>query len=196
MTAFDLYPPSGEWTVEDVERFPEDNRRRELVDGSLILRPGQTPTHSIITTHLFAILDQGCPAAFEVIPGIQIRFSETTALVPDLVVVHAGRNPGSVTYFNPEDVVLAVEVLEERSQNLDRFLKPAVYAAAGISCFWRVETGGGIVVQEHHLADPATGYRAAGNHTDRLTVEKPWSIDVPVSTLAPRSLRAATSPRP
>ncbi|NMO54945.1 hypothetical protein HH310_27645 [Actinoplanes sp. TBRC 11911] len=52
---------SGSWTGDDLENLPEDNRRRELVDGSLILRASPTLAHQQVITRLSAALDESQP---------------------------------------------------------------------------------------------------------------------------------------
>ena len=44
------------------------------------------------------------------------------------------------TFCLAEDVLLAVEVVPEESEERDRDAKPRKYAAAGIPHFWRVES--------------------------------------------------------
>ncbi len=39
------HPPADGWTADDLEKFPEDNVRRELLDGVLLVSPSPpTPT--------------------------------------------------------------------------------------------------------------------------------------------------------
>jgi putative restriction endonuclease len=130
---------SGSWTVDDIESFPEDNRRRELVDGSLILRPSPSAGHQIIAARLAVALDESAPAACHASLGIQVRFSESTALVPDVVVVHGWAS--ETTYFRSTDVVLAVEISDESSRawtgsSSPRSMRPAASRTSGESR-WR-----------------------------------------------------------
>ncbi|MEV4496669.1 hypothetical protein AB0J84_13295 [Micromonospora arborensis] len=37
VTLESFYPPEGGWTVDDLDRLPDDNRRRELLDGILLM---------------------------------------------------------------------------------------------------------------------------------------------------------------
>ncbi|MEU4159566.1 Uma2 family endonuclease [Actinoplanes sp. NPDC026670] len=177
----DQYPDGGEWTVSEIDEFPEDNHRREVVEGSLILRPAQTPRHSSLVMHICGALDRTRPEAFDVVHGMQIRFAENTALVPDLVAVRADCKPMTTTFFDPEDVVLAVEVVDDRSRFLDRVLKPAIYAAAGIPHFWRVESAGA-VVHAHRLDPDKAEYLRMSAIEARIRVRQPWEVDAPLAT--------------
>jgi Uma2 family endonuclease len=184
----DDHPPSGEWTVEELDEFPEDNRLRELVEGSLILRPSSGGVHPGVVARVFHALDQGCPAAYDVIPRIQVRFSATTVTVPDVVVTRDGAAAGNPTWFAAEDVLLAAEIVDSGSVSFDRVLKPALYAAAGIAHYWRVEIDGAITVHTYRL-DAATGtYRSSGIFTEMIKVDEPWRIAIPIAGLRPRNL--------
>lgn len=62
------------------------------------------------------------------------------------------------TWYKPEDVILAVEVVSADPRERDREVKPRKYAAAGVPHFWRVEKDRHMelpVVYVYEL-DPAT----------------------------------------
>jgi Uma2 family endonuclease len=184
--ALDHTPPSGEWTVENVERFPEDNRRREVLEGSLILRPSPTTVHQVLVAHLFNALYESCPDHFAVSPGVQVRFSPNTAMVPDVLATRNGAAASSPNHFAAADVLLMVEIAESGSASLDRVLKPALYAAAGIPQFWRVEVNGGLAVHTFRLTDEV--YQPSGTFTDWIKIDQPWRIEIPIAKLRPRHL--------
>ena len=43
------------YTVDDLEHFPHDGNRYELLDGVLLVTPGPGPMHQIIASHLSLI---------------------------------------------------------------------------------------------------------------------------------------------
>ncbi|WP_433529968.1 hypothetical protein ACQPYA_27760 [Micromonospora sp. CA-263727] len=55
-------PPSGEWTTDGLDRLPDDGRRREILDGNLIVSPSPTRLHQSIALMLGAALQESCPA--------------------------------------------------------------------------------------------------------------------------------------
>jgi Uma2 family endonuclease len=69
-------PPVDGWTADDLERFPEDNTRRELLDGVLLASPSPSFTHQKIAFLLAAALDSSCPPEYEVNQDIDVRFGE------------------------------------------------------------------------------------------------------------------------
>jgi Uma2 family endonuclease len=57
----DTFPPAGKWTTEDLDAMPEDGRRRELLDGVLIMSPSPTAAHQKIAMRLGVALEETCP---------------------------------------------------------------------------------------------------------------------------------------
>ncbi|GAA1916157.1 hypothetical protein GCM10009716_26800 [Streptomyces sodiiphilus] len=110
---------------------------------------------------------------------------------PDVLVVRAEACTGPhQTTFLPEDVVPAVEVVSDDSVERDRETKPRKYAAAGIPCFWRVESDRGRPVVHAYELDPATrGYGLLGIHHDRLKLSVPFAVDIDLTGVGSRPLR-------
>jgi hypothetical protein len=87
------------------------------------------------------------PDGHDVLSGANVLLSgEPTRLlvVPDVLAlrISADVNPGTYPLAVPASaVVLAVEVVSPSSTTHDRFIKPALYAEAGIPSYWRVEHG-------------------------------------------------------
>lgn len=66
----DATPPPGGWTVDDLETFPPDGRRYELLDGVLIVSPSPSNAHQIIAGRLMAALARFEP--HEVVLAVEI----------------------------------------------------------------------------------------------------------------------------
>ena len=57
----DAWPKRGEpFTVDDLERMPEDGRRYELIDGMLIVSPGPNVPHQRVAFVLSMQLEDAC----------------------------------------------------------------------------------------------------------------------------------------
>jgi Uma2 family endonuclease len=125
-------PPTGRWTTAELDAMPDDNRRRDLLDGALILHPSRPSPHRMIAARLMVALEQGCPDDYDVTQGMQIRLSATTAFVADGLVSRHHAAASNPTFYRPEDVLLVAEVVSRQSSALDRILKPSLYAKAGI----------------------------------------------------------------
>jgi len=133
----------GPWTVADVLALPDDgsHARHELIDGALIMAPSPGLPHQRVAYRLRSLLDQAAMAAgtpVEVFETINVQ-APAGLLIPDISVVDAvAARTGGLTV--PASAVVAVVEIESPStRRIDRFVKPGVYAEAGIPVYWRVE---------------------------------------------------------
>jgi Uma2 family endonuclease len=181
-----LEPPAGGWTTDDLDELPEDHRRFELIDGALIVSPSPTNIHQTIAARLVAVLEESCPADYDVTQAVEIRVSKTRSFIPDVLVTTAGAAARSPSKFAPHEVALVVEVVSPTSVTMDRITKADLYAQAGIPFYWRVETLQEIVVHAHRLDADATMYRPTGQFAKTVKLDEPWEIDFPVSRITPR----------
>jgi Uma2 family endonuclease len=182
----EAFPPPGGWTTDDLDALPEDGRRRELIDGVLIMPPSPTSDHQYSAARLVVALDEICPPEWAVTQAVEVRVTKRRSFIPDVLVINAeaaDRNPSKVL---PEEVALAVEIVSPGSVTLDRVTKPALYAQAGIPLFWRIETEHGIEVHTHRLDPTGEVYVETGRHTEAIQVDEPWPINLPVMRFAPR----------
>ncbi|PSJ28543.1 hypothetical protein B7P34_11800 [Streptosporangium nondiastaticum] len=178
-------PPPGGWTADDLDRLPDLPRHTELIDGSLVFVSPQTTFH-LRTMRLLetALLDQA-PDELDVFREFTVRLNERNRPEPDVLVVPTGADTGPKdTWLKPEDVILAVEVVSEDSEDRDREVKPRKYAAAGIPHFWRVEGNEGLPVVYVYELDPATrSYVPSGIFHNRLKLSVPFEIDIDLTAI-------------
>lgn len=176
---------STKFTYEDLQHFPSDGNRYEIVDGELFVTPSPIPLHQRIIMNLSAQLWQhvkkhhlgevyGAP--------LDIVFTESTVLEPDILFVSRARLHiiGEKNLSGPPDLV--VEVLSESSSRLDREIKPKQYALYGVPEFWRIDPWTKTVeVFRLH----AGNYELAANLTlgDDLTSPLFPGLSLPVSNL-------------
>jgi Uma2 family endonuclease len=182
----DFDPPIDGWTTDDLDELPEDGRRRELIDGVLIVSPSPTNTHQIIAMRLGTALDESCPTDYEVTLGVEIRVSRRRAFVPDVMVLTAAAAARQDHKYQPHEVLLAVEIVSRWSQTMDRITKPALYAQAAIPFYWRIESDDGIVVHTHRLDPEAELYLPTGKFTETIEISEPWAVSIPVARITPR----------
>jgi Uma2 family endonuclease len=130
--------PEGRWTQPDLHLFPQDGHRYEILDGSLHVTPPATIRHDSLVESIVTTLRSAAPPGWWVCARLGIEF-EASNLVPDVTVLRP-HSSGAI-WVDPADVALVVEVEAEETRRYDRLFKPAVYAAAGIPAYWRVETG-------------------------------------------------------
>ncbi|TDB72184.1 Uma2 family endonuclease [Micromonospora sp. KC721] len=183
----DEFPPPGEWTTDDLDRLPDDGRRRpELLDGNLLMSPSPTRLHQSIAGRLMAALEETCPADLDVTQGVEVRISRRRSFIPDLLVTELDASVRNPSQYRPNEVLLVVEIVSEGSRSIDRVLKPALYAEADIPYFWRVETEAGIVVHAHKLDPVKQIYVEQARMTDGILLPEPWEMDIPLARITPR----------
>lgn len=129
-----------DWTWADLQEIPDDGHRYEIIDGSLYVSPSPSRPHQIAAGRIVRLLADAAPDHLEVVATVDVEM-DRSVLEPDVVVLPAElayRTGGPLT---PADVLLAVEVLSP-SRRMDRLVKPAVLAEAGVPAYWRVELEG------------------------------------------------------
>jgi Uma2 family endonuclease len=78
---------SGEWTVDDLARLPDDGRRYEIIDGSLLMVPPPSGSHQLVADWLRDAFRSQRPDGFVVLENVGLRVSAERLLVPDLSVI-------------------------------------------------------------------------------------------------------------
>jgi Uma2 family endonuclease len=140
-SGLDGFGPAGEFTVEDLERMPDDGRRYELLDGILLVSPAPGVWHQEVVFALARALYVACPPELHVvIAPFEWRRGRGTALQPDVLVarrddllaVEEGK-------FLGKPPVLAVEVFSPSTRRIDRLSKLSAYEEAGVGSYWLVD---------------------------------------------------------
>ncbi len=128
------------YTIADLDRWPPDGNRYELLSGVLLVTPAPGPIHQYVlgrlVTALTGYLGLDGPA-FVVSPGV-IQHSEHTQLEPDVLVI-PGRFRGESSWRLMNDWWLAVEVSGRGSRVYDRDFKAGAYLELGVREAWRVD---------------------------------------------------------
>lgn len=182
-----MRPPRPEgWLAEDLDHLPDAPRHTELVDGALVfMMSPQRWWHGHLLTRLAASLMDQAPTGFAIGREMSIRLDERNRPEPDLLVTTSAYQPDQ-TWFAPEDVRLAVEVVSPESEHRDRNVKLRKYAEAGIPHYWLIEEeGGSPVVHLYELDGPTRAYAPAGIIRDVIRVAAPFPIEVTLSDLLP-----------
>ena len=136
MTTTEPWPAAGQlFTVDDLERMPDDGRRYELVDGVLIVSPAPQVPHQLVLAELIVLLHGSCPPGLFVVPGPGVRMSVDTELIPDLVVIRQDQLSAPRVTRSP---LLAVEIQSPSTALFDLNTKKAVYERFSIESYWIV----------------------------------------------------------
>ncbi len=127
------------YTVDDLEQFPDDGNRYELLDGVLLVSPGAELPHQVVTGRLFAILAdflRPWPELLITSPDA-IILRPKTQLEPDILVF---RSPvGGSKWEAVQEHLLAVETASRSTVIYDRDFKRPAYLDLGVAEVWRVD---------------------------------------------------------
>ena len=176
-------PPSGEWTVDDLDALPDDGLRRELVDGVVLVSPAPRPAHQAVVTALLRVLAPACPPELTVLAGpVGVRQGRSRELQPDLVVVETARLAEPVLTAPPR---LVVEVASRSTRLVDRALKREVYADRGVPSYWLVGVEEPGVVVLELAGDGRYAEVARGGAGDAVEVTRPFPVRVEPGRLVP-----------
>ena len=190
MTAFSV--PAGRLlTVADYLALPETDERFELQWGSLVRSPSPKPHHQKCMVRLVERLGAQLPPILDVVPDVDVDLELATpdapgyVRAPDVVVatldgVQRVEREGGV--LRASDVVLAVEILSPGSARIDRTLKRAEYADAGIPHYWLVDISDRPSLVACHLAGEF-GYADASPVTGVFVTDAPFPIRIDLDQL-------------
>ena len=136
MATAEAWSAAGQlFTVDDLDRMPDDGRRYELVDGVLIVCPTPQLPHQEVLAELLVQLHQACPRGLVAVLGPGVRMSVSTELIPDLVVI---RQDQLAERWVTRPPLLAVEIQSPSTALLDLNTKKAVYERFSIESYWVV----------------------------------------------------------
>ncbi|HEV8599398.1 MAG TPA: Uma2 family endonuclease [Gemmatimonadales bacterium] len=133
------------YTLQDLESFPDDGSRYELLDGVLLVTPAPAPLHQLVLSRIYEALTEYLrfaklarvfsPGAIELEPNVHLE--------PDILVVPVGEPPTGIGLETRWTAIrrwwLAVEVSGEGSRLYDRDHKTPAYLALGVRDVWRVD---------------------------------------------------------
>ncbi|GAB3212302.1 Uma2 family endonuclease [Nocardia tengchongensis] len=176
----------AEWSL-----LPENNRHcRELVDGVLVVAP-QPPRHQLAVWRLAAQLERGLPRQMAAMARIELLIDEgtpPTVRVPDVLIVGGAAGAEHATRVRPADVLAAIEIVSPGSRRVDRVMKFAEYAAAGIGHYWLLETEEALRLLTFRLRDGQ--YVPTGEYYGQVTLQLD-DLGLPLDLDALTALRAS-----
>lgn len=134
------------FTVTDLRRMidagiMEEDERVELVEGELVVMAAKGNAHDWVKNGLNMAIVRALPDDAIIAVESSFRFSDTTLLEPDIVVVPRGIYKKSISGFARIDLGDARLVIEVAASSLayDRGLKARLYARFGAAELWVVD---------------------------------------------------------
>jgi Uma2 family endonuclease len=130
-------------TYEQFRQLPDDGKRYELICGEVHLTPAPSTKHQLVLKRLYSSLDThvtGKELGEVYFAPLDVRFSEDTALQPDLIFVSKLRAEIIQENFIAGVPDLVVEVLSPSTTAHDRATKLKLYADAGVPETWLIDS--------------------------------------------------------
>lgn len=161
------------FTIDDLQRVPDDGMRYEVLNGSLFVTPPAAYRHNRRAQHVGLALLSAVPSGLDVLmTGTQaIALEGGDGPCPDVLVFA----PGDYAVAIPAGAVaLVVEVTSPGNRSNDTVTKLERYARAGIGHYWIVDPDR-ITVYRLGLGAGAYSEVTAGR---RVCVNEPFRVDV------------------
>ncbi len=170
-------------TYEDLQSFPEDGRRYELIDGTLVVTPAPGVAHQVVVAALCRVLFEARPRRGTAVVPAPLDFvpDPATVLEPDVLVLDADEVDQSRLTRTPQ---LVVEVLSPSSRSQDLGSKLIAYAKAGVPAYWVIDPEPPVELRAFRLE--GTEYREVA----RVAGDEVFEAMVPLPvTVVPSQLR-------
>lgn len=129
-------------TVDDLETFPSDGKRYEVIGGELIVSPAPSQRHQLLQLEIAALLrDHVRPHRLgrAYTAPVDVRFTAIDQVQPDVVVLLKERRhiyTANVMHGPPD---LAVEIISPSSRQTDPTVKYRLYEQHGVKEYWLVD---------------------------------------------------------
>ncbi|GAB2986640.1 Uma2 family endonuclease [Saccharothrix stipae] len=180
-----MHRPDHWLTLEEWDALPEDELHHvELVEGALHVSPKPALKHQLAAKRLGTWLDEQLPHDVVAVPEIDVLINPVppiTVRAPDMVIVPTGRAMEYPKRVDPDDVLLAVEIVSPGTRRMDRMLKPIEYADAGIPHYWLLELDDPITLVAFTLVDGE--YRHVAGGTGKVEVPSPFPVTLDLDAL-------------
>lgn len=128
-------------TYEDLARIPDDDLRREIIDGELFVTPAPAIRHQrAVVRILRALAEYADGHGGEVLPApTDVYFTERDVVEPDVLFIRRDNAERVEDRFIRGAPDLVVEVSSPSTRRVDLVRKRALYGANGVPEYWFVD---------------------------------------------------------
>lgn len=175
---------STKYTHADLLSFPEDGKRREIIDGDMFVTPAPKLNHQRILIRLTeAFLNHlsSHPVGELIVSPMDVIFSDFDVLEPDLIFV-LNEHKEILKDWVRGAPDLVIEILSPTTAARDRGVKLRTYARFGVKEYWIVDPEERAVEVYHLMLE---GYELVRTfqQTDTITSSLLPEFALPVSAV-------------
>src|SRR5688500_2532266 len=166
--------PRRLYTYEDLQAFPEDNLRREIIDGEQFVTAAPRVRHQGVVATLTLLLGlHAREHGGRVFPApLDVFFSETNVVEPDVLFVTVENLSKLEDRFVRSAPDLVIEISSPSTRKLELVRKRELYERFGVPEYWYVDLDADLI-QVYRLDD---GYEVAHMMGRGVTIE---AVSVP-----------------
>lgn len=169
--------PTKPFTVADLAALPDDGHRYEIIDGSLVVSAAPTNRHQIAMSRLVRLLDDAAPEGLVALAsGCGLELRDDRHVLPDGLVVRETADPEAAE-FEPDDVLLVLEVVSPSNAGNDLVLKREYYREHGIPHYWILDVRGETTLIALRLVDGKYVETVVAPH-ETATLHDPFPVTV------------------
>ena len=137
MAAMTTVETAGRFTRADLDAMPDDGRRYELLDGSIIVTPAPGKRHQRVERRLVRLLEDHAPPHLEVFAApLDVELPSGDVVEPDVLVI-TRNDPDARTVTEVPQLI--VETLSPSTRRRDVGDKLTAYRDAGVPSYWVVD---------------------------------------------------------
>jgi Uma2 family endonuclease len=139
----ELVRESVKYNYADLENFPDDGKRREIIDGELYVTPSPVTPHQIVVGNLYFLIRRYLeerPVGRAFLAPLDVVFSQFDVVEPDLLFVSTGRAAVVTSKNIAGSPDLAIEVLSPGTRRTDETIKRRLYERFDVLEYWVVDS--------------------------------------------------------
>ena len=170
------------FTYEDLQHFPDDNKRRELIGGEVYVTPAPNICHQRIVANLLVLINDFSrehPLGEVLVAPVDIIFSEQDDDIAEPDLIYISKEKSSLVSKRGVEGApdWLTEVTSPSTRNRDFTLKLKLYQKYGVRLYWILDLDAEMI----HVWDE--GKHRVYNKDDAIKVPLLPGLEHPVSEL-------------
>lgn len=129
------------YTYDDLAGFPDDNLRREIIGGELVVTPAPEPAHQdavlLLGARLLAWTEQHGGKVY--VAPLDVHFAHDDVVEPDVVFLRPEHVDQVGAQYVKDAPDLVVEVSSPSTRRLELVRKRDLYERYGVAEYWYVD---------------------------------------------------------